>query len=49
MPTDGRIVHLQEYGFIKVFKTRKSDYDFEFCATVILEASESGGSVHDVL
>jgi hypothetical protein len=41
IPPEGRIVHLRGYGFIKVFKTGKSDDDFEFWATDILDASET--------
>ena len=41
IPPEGKIVHLRQYGFIKVFKVVHSDGDTEYWATDILDASES--------
>jgi hypothetical protein len=41
IPPEGRIVHLRQYGFIKVFQVVNSDGDAEHWATDILDASES--------
>lgn len=41
IPAEGKIVHLRQYGFIKVFKVVHSDRDAEYWATDILDASES--------
>jgi hypothetical protein len=40
IPREGRIVHLRQYGFIKVFRVVHSDGDAEYWATDILGASE---------
>ena len=42
IPPEGRVVHLRQYGFIKVFKIVHSDGDVEYWATDVLDASESG-------
>jgi putative transposase len=41
IPPEGRVVHLRQYGFIKVFRIIHSDKDPEHWATDILDASES--------
>jgi putative transposase len=41
IPPEGRVVHLRQYGFIKVFRVVHSDGDDEHWATDILDASES--------
>lgn len=41
IPPEGRIVHLRQYGFIKVFKVVHPDGDVEYWATDILDATES--------
>jgi len=41
IPPEGRVVHLRQYGFIKVFRIVHSDKDPEHWATDILDASES--------
>jgi hypothetical protein len=41
IPPEGRVVHLRQYGFIKVFRIVLSDKEPEHWATDILEASES--------
>lgn len=41
IPSEGKIVHLRQYGFIKVFKVVHSDGDAEYWATDILDASET--------
>lgn len=41
IPPEGRVVHLRQYGFIKIFKVVHDDSDVEYWATDILDASES--------
>jgi len=41
IPPEGRMVHLRQYGFIKIFKVVHGDSDVEYWATDILDASES--------
>jgi putative transposase len=41
IPPEGRVVHLCQYGFIKVFRIVHSDKEPEHWATDILDASES--------
>jgi len=41
IPPEGRVVHLRQYGFIKIFKVVHGDSDVEYWATDILDASES--------
>jgi len=41
IPSEGRVVHLSQYGFIKVFGIVHSDKEPEHWATDILDASES--------
>jgi len=41
IPPEGRVVHLRQYGFIKVFKVVHADTNVEYWATDILDASES--------
>ena len=41
IPPEGRVVHLRQYGFIKVFRVVQSHGDAEHWATDILDASES--------
>jgi hypothetical protein len=41
IPAEGRVVHLRQYGFIKVFRIVHSDGETEHWATDILDASES--------
>lgn len=41
IPPEGRVVHLRQYGFIKVFRIVHSDKEPEHWATDILDASES--------
>jgi hypothetical protein len=39
IPPEGRVVHLSQYGFIKVFRVVHSDGNAENWATDILDAS----------
>jgi len=41
IPPEGRVVHLRQYGFIKVFRIVHTDKEPEHWATDILDASES--------
>jgi len=41
IPPEGRVVHLRQYGLIKVFKVEHGDGDVEYWATDMLDASES--------
>jgi len=41
IPPEGRVVHLRQYGFIKVFRIVHADGEPEHWATDILDASES--------
>ena len=41
IPLEGRVVHLRQYGFIKIFKVVHGASDVEYWATDILDASES--------
>jgi putative transposase len=41
IPPEGRVVHLRQYGFIKVFRVVRSNGDVEYWATDVLDASES--------
>ena len=41
IPPEGRVVHLWQYGFIRVFRIVHSDKEPEYWATDILEATES--------
>lgn len=41
IPPEGKVVHLRQYGFIKVFRVVHSDRESEHWATDILHASES--------
>jgi len=41
IPPEGRVVHLRQYGFIKIFWIVHSDKEPEHWATDILDASES--------
>ena len=41
IPPEGKVVHLRQYGFIKVFRVVHSDGENEHWATDILDASES--------
>ena len=41
IPPEGRVVHLRQYGFIKVFRIVHIDKEPEHWATDILDASES--------
>jgi putative transposase len=41
IPPEGRIVHLRQYGFIKVFKVTHRETKVEYWATDMLDASES--------
>ena len=41
IPSDGRIVHLKAYGFIKVFKIVTENDDIEYWATDVLEMDEA--------
>jgi putative transposase len=41
IPPEGKVVHLRQYGFIKVFRVVHSDGETEHWATDILDASES--------
>jgi hypothetical protein len=41
IPSEGRIVHLKAYGFIKVFKIVTEDDDIEYWATDVLEMDEA--------
>jgi putative transposase len=41
IPPEGRVVHLRQYGFIKVFRIVHSNKEPEHWATDILDASES--------
>jgi hypothetical protein len=41
IPPEGRVVHLRQYGFIKVFRIVHSEKEPEHWATDILDASES--------
>jgi putative transposase len=41
IPPEGRVVHLRQYGFIKVFRVIRADDDIEYWATDIWDSSES--------
>ncbi|WML66993.1 MAG: hypothetical protein METHP_00464 [Methanoregula sp. SKADARSKE-2] len=41
IPPEGRVVHLRQYGFIKLFRIVHSDKEPEHWATDILDASET--------
>jgi Transposase DDE domain len=41
IPSEGRLVHLKAYGFIKVFKIVTEDDDIEYWATDVLEIDEA--------
>jgi hypothetical protein len=41
IPSDGRVVHLKAYGFIKVFRIVAKDGDIEYWATDVLEMDEA--------
>jgi hypothetical protein len=41
IPPEGRVVHLRQYGFVKVFRIEHSPKEPEYWATDILDASES--------
>jgi hypothetical protein len=41
IPPEGRVVHLRQYGFIRVFRVERGDGETEYWATDLLEASES--------
>jgi putative transposase len=40
MPSEGRMVHLKAYDFIKVFEIVAVDDDIEYWATDVLEIDE---------
>lgn len=41
IPPEGRVVHLRQYGFIRVFRVERGDGEIEYWATDIPDASES--------
>lgn len=41
IPPEGRVVHLRQYGFIRVFRMERGNGEIEYWATDILDASES--------